>query len=269
MVATQFNICVKCVRTDNDTEFVNTSLTHSFKSHGILHQMSCVHCPQQNGRAERKHKHLLAVARALKFRASLPIHLWGDQDTALFPSDTHFIEDINTSHFSSQQRRSNSESHPITTSSHIHTDSNDSVVSGETPLYTESAHIINNSSETIVPPTFNSIPATSNPPVRPAKVKSIPHKFKDFTDLPNFLSNSINCTVNYPLQSVDPVTHLGSTYQNFVANSMKIVEPTTYRQAVIDPLWCEAMQTELNALKTNKTCQIVNLPPKKRLVGCK
>ncbi|XP_074363897.1 uncharacterized protein LOC141704569 [Apium graveolens] len=196
-------------------------------SHGILHQMSCVHSPQQNGRAERKYKHLLAVARALKFRASLPIHLWGYSEIALFPLDTPFTEDINTSHFSSQP---NSESRPITTSSHIHTDSNNSLISGETSPYTESALIITNSSETIVPPTVTSFPATLNPPVRPTRVKSIPHKFKDFTDLPNFLSNSTNCTVNYPLQSVDSITHLGSTYQKFVANSMKIMEPTTYRQ---------------------------------------
>lgn len=66
------------VRSDNGTEFLNKELKLKFQKLGIVHQLSCVETPQQNGRAERKHKHLLAVARALRFKASLPIHLWGD-----------------------------------------------------------------------------------------------------------------------------------------------------------------------------------------------
>lgn len=50
---------------------------------------------------------------------------------------------------------------------------------------------------------------------------------------------------------------------------MQILKPTTYRQVVKDPLWCTAMQTELNALESNNTWQIVDLPPNKRVVGCK
>lgn len=49
-----------------------------FEEHGILHQISCVKTPQQNGRVERKHRHIINVARALRFQAKLPIEFWGE-----------------------------------------------------------------------------------------------------------------------------------------------------------------------------------------------
>ena len=43
-----------------------------------MRQNSCIDTPQQNGRVERKHRHILKIARALLFQASLPTKFWGE-----------------------------------------------------------------------------------------------------------------------------------------------------------------------------------------------
>jgi len=72
----QFHRKVKTVRSDNGTEFM--CLTKFFRENGIAHERSCVSTPEQNGRVERKHRHILNVARALRFQAGLPIEFWGE-----------------------------------------------------------------------------------------------------------------------------------------------------------------------------------------------
>ncbi|GJY21662.1 pyridoxal 5'-phosphate synthase-like subunit PDX1.2, partial [Tanacetum coccineum] len=51
----------------------------------IVHQKSIPYTPQQNGVVERKHRHLLETARAIRFQANLPIQFWGHCETQLFP----------------------------------------------------------------------------------------------------------------------------------------------------------------------------------------
>ena len=76
MIDRQFSRKVKVIRSDNGIEFM--CLSAFFREHGIIHETSCVYTPQQNGRVERKHRHILNVARALRFQASLPIEYWGE-----------------------------------------------------------------------------------------------------------------------------------------------------------------------------------------------
>ena len=76
MVERQFDQQVKILRSDNGTEFI--CLKSYFLDQGIIFQTSCTGTPQQNGRVERKHQHIMNVARALRFQGSLPIKFWGE-----------------------------------------------------------------------------------------------------------------------------------------------------------------------------------------------
>ncbi|KAL0298504.1 UNVERIFIED_CONTAM: Retrovirus-related Pol polyprotein from transposon TNT 1-94 [Sesamum radiatum] len=78
MVQTQFDAKVKFVRSDNGLEFLSLQCQSLFSNLGIIHQRSCTYTPQQNGLVERKHRHLLNVARALMIQASLPKKFWGE-----------------------------------------------------------------------------------------------------------------------------------------------------------------------------------------------
>jgi hypothetical protein len=73
-IENQFQTTLKCLRSDNGTEFI--TLSDFLLSKGILHQKSCVETPQQNGVVERKHQHILNVARSLSFHSQIPISMW-------------------------------------------------------------------------------------------------------------------------------------------------------------------------------------------------
>ena len=64
IVYTQFNkrvkLLIRCAR-----EYLSSSMQIIFKSHGTLSQQFCPHTHEQNGVAERKHRHILVTIRAL------------------------------------------------------------------------------------------------------------------------------------------------------------------------------------------------------------
>jgi hypothetical protein len=78
MVKTQHNAVIKCFRCDLGGEYTSNKFSELLTFDGTIHQTSCTDTPQQNGVAERKHRHIVETARSLLLSASVPSEFWGE-----------------------------------------------------------------------------------------------------------------------------------------------------------------------------------------------
>ena len=62
---------VKCLRTDNDTEFTNDGFRNFCEQHGIKRHFTVRKIPQQNGVAERMNRSIIERARCLRLNVGL------------------------------------------------------------------------------------------------------------------------------------------------------------------------------------------------------
>ena len=75
MVERKFERKIKTVQSDWGGEY--EKLHSFFRRIGIIHHVSCPHAHQQNGIAERKHRHIVEVGLALLANAGMPQKYWG------------------------------------------------------------------------------------------------------------------------------------------------------------------------------------------------
>ncbi|CAH9146417.1 unnamed protein product [Cuscuta epithymum] len=78
LVENLFNTTIKIFQSDGGGEFVNSNMQQFFDIHGIYFRKSCPDTPQQNGVAERKHRHLLELTRTMLLESSIPSQFWVD-----------------------------------------------------------------------------------------------------------------------------------------------------------------------------------------------
>jgi hypothetical protein len=74
LVERKFDRKILTVQSDWGGEYVK--LNSFFQTQGISHHVSCPHAHQQNGAAERKHRHIVEVGLALLAHASVPLKYW-------------------------------------------------------------------------------------------------------------------------------------------------------------------------------------------------
>ena len=83
---------IKILRTDCDGEFTSNAFNEFYSTQGIIHQLSYPRTPQQNGVAERKHKHLVECSLTMLSHSHLPISYW----SYTISTATHIINRLPT-----------------------------------------------------------------------------------------------------------------------------------------------------------------------------
>lgn len=77
-VEKQLECNIKCLRSDNGLEYVNSNFSDFLKTAGIVHQTTIPYTPEQNGVAERMNRTLVEKAKCMLINANLPKQYWAE-----------------------------------------------------------------------------------------------------------------------------------------------------------------------------------------------
>jgi transposase InsO family protein len=75
-VENEFDLKIKCLRSDNGGEFTSNEFNEFCESHGIKRHFSAPRTPQQNGVAERENRIVQEAARTMLAEGKLPNIYW-------------------------------------------------------------------------------------------------------------------------------------------------------------------------------------------------
>ncbi|KAL0318213.1 UNVERIFIED_CONTAM: Retrovirus-related Pol polyprotein from transposon RE1 [Sesamum calycinum] len=303
-IYTQFSVNIRILRTDNALEFAQKSVSDFCNSKGILHQTSCPYTSQQNGVAERKHRHLLDVARTIITHMHVPKSYWGDAvltacflinrmpstvlngDTpysCLFPDKPLF--GIAPRVFG------------CACFVHIHSPNLDTLSPRSVKCIflgysrTQKGYRCYDPQSLPLPAPTLSVPPHTEPPTRPLQVYSRRNRSTTTTlivppdlpptaapgnpsatptnDLPIALWKGKRSCTAHPLANSLSFQHLSPNYRAFSASLSSVSILNTYCEALRHPAWKMAMDDEMSALVSRGTWKLVEVPPNADIVACR
>ncbi|RVW65725.1 Retrovirus-related Pol polyprotein from transposon RE1 [Vitis vinifera] len=232
----QFDTKIKCLQSDNGGEF--RSFTSFLQAVGIVHRFSCPYNSAQNGRVERKHRHIVETGLALLSHASLPMKYWH----YAFQTATFLINRMpskvldrrlypcpyNSSFFSM--------SSPDSKISHASIDS----------------HSLSTSESSIPTTSSSPLDTSSSSPAIDLSPKSVPEP---------------QITALAPRMTTRSMRGITKKKTILDLSAIKVSEPSTLKQAFKDPNWTKAMEMEIAALHRNHTWDLVEQPPNVNVIG--
>ncbi|RVW70826.1 Retrovirus-related Pol polyprotein from transposon RE1 [Vitis vinifera] len=252
---------------------------------------------QQNGRAERKLRHILDTIRVLLLSAKVPAPFWGEASLhavhainripsavihnqtpyeRLFgsPPNYHHLRSFGSACFVLLQPHEHNKLEPRSRLCCFL--GYDETQKGYR-CYDPVSHRLRVSYESLVPSTNTFDPPLDfSPDIFDASPRQVADEQID-DELPHFEPGCPTPALpEDPPQDIPPrhSTRVRSIpphlldYHCYTALAT-LHEPQTYREASTDPLWQIAMKEELDALTKNHTWDLVTLPPGQSVVGCK
>lgn len=77
-VENMLNTTIKSLKCDEGGEYTKQTFQKYLADHGIVQRFSCPKHPEQNGLAERKHRHLVEIGIVLLSHLYIPTSYWFD-----------------------------------------------------------------------------------------------------------------------------------------------------------------------------------------------
>ncbi|KAL0398049.1 UNVERIFIED_CONTAM: Retrovirus-related Pol polyprotein from transposon RE1 [Sesamum calycinum] len=276
MILTQFDKMIKVVRTDNGLEFLSEQCQSFFLTKGVIHHKTCPYSPQQNGVVERKHKHLLQIARALMFQSAIPSKFW----TEAILTATFIVNRLPTSVLQWKSPYEVLYNKPVDYSvlkvfpfknSHATADSGSMPIPDPLPEdFYISTPTTNEVPASMVSPAPTSSDTLASSPVHtdPSSPVYTLRRSTRVVTKPSWLSDFV-CSATSPSSSSFLVAHVGPSHYAFTTSLSTLIEPKNYAEANTIDEWRLAMKAELAALEDNNTWEVVPLPQGTNAIGCR
>ena len=101
--------------------------------------------------------------------------------------------------------------------------------------------------------------------------QAIADKHDAITGLQSDVSSAVpgKSQVLYPITDYISDDQFSERHKAFLATVSAGVIPKNYKEAFADKRWNKAVKGEVHALELNRTCDVVDLPPGKKAIGCK
>lgn len=290
---TKFGRVPKTIRLDRSGEYTGEKMKNYLRSEGISMQFTAPYSPQQNGKAERKNRTLVEMARCMLIEAKLPNTYWGEAVvTANFIQNRMITRTTNESpyerwngvkpgiqsfkifgsecfvHVPSEKRRKldsvavemiflgydeNSKAYRC-----YNAKTNKVVISRDVKFCTSNPVESNNVEFEL-----------SNGKSVQEETVQIQEENDEFTDGTR-VSQRQNKGVP-PVRLIDEISKARQLIDQ-ISIAQEVVEPKTYSQALESDQkvqWLTAMQEEIEAHENNDTWCIVDLPAGKTAIGGK
>nr|GEU40802.1 integrase, catalytic region, zinc finger, CCHC-type, peptidase aspartic, catalytic [Tanacetum cinerariifolium] len=284
MIQVRLKVPVCRIRAYNGTEFVNQTLREYYEQVGISHETSVARSPQQNGVVERCNRTLIEASRTMLIYAQAPLSLWAEAVATAFriynKCTRRIVETIHVDFdklmaMASEQSSSGPVLHEMTPAT---------ISSGIVPKTTSSTPFVppsRNDLDFLFQPLFDELltpPPSVDPPasevIAPIDEVVAP-ELAESTGSPSLTTvdqDESSPSKSQPHQKLNLLLFLTILKKAIMILKFHIwgmIRYLTYKDALTQSCWIEAMQEELNEFKRLEVWELIPRPDKVMVITLK